>query len=252
MMALKLGRNPSPQDSRDLKLAKYLLQIPDPPDKQDYSAAQPKWAVFLNNEIGDCAIASTGHLVQSWSLQTKGRRARLTNAAILKRYEEVSGYVPGDQSTDTGCNMRDVLKRWLSEPLGGHSLTAFARISVPPAYTGSKAFKQALWALGGVYLGLNLPRSAEDQINRGQPWSDVGDEPGSWGGHAVACLGYSVQGIELITWGRRQLMTWSFLARYGDEAYGLIDAGDWLAAGKSPGGFDLQTLQNDLAAVRAA
>jgi len=253
----KLGRLPSPTDNRDLKAARYLSALPSPPGWVNYTArmADKPWPMFDNDKIGDCAIASTGHHVFAWTLNSRGKAVKLSSTTILRRYEEVSGYVPGDESTDVGCNMRDVLKRWLKEPLGDHHLTAFARIEVPEqiSITSMTNFQTSIWVFGGVYLGFDLPVSAQGQIQRGEPWtitSGADAAKGSWGGHAVACLGYSADGVEIITWGRRQLVAWSFLAAYCDEAWGLISA-DWLKGSFSPDGFNLAQLRTDLASLRA-
>lgn len=48
--------------------------------------------------------------------------------------------------------------------------------------------KQAEFMDVGVELGLNLPLSAQDQIQAGKPWEVVTgakSKPNSWGGHYV-------------------------------------------------------------------
>ena len=75
------------------------------------------------------------------------------------------------------------------------------------------------------------------------------DEPGSWGGHAVYVVGYDSETLTCITWGQLKKMTWAWFAQYCSEAYGLVSK-DWLkASGISPSGFDLATLEADLAEV---
>jgi hypothetical protein len=253
----KLGRIKSPEDRRDLRASSYFQAVPDPPVRVNWSARMNYWSMALNDRLGCCTISAQAHQIQLWTLNTVHKKAPITNPAILKRYEEVSGYVPGDPSTDNGANMRDVLKLWLKEPLMTHTLTAFAAVDIPQqlSVTQMKHWKQALDCFGGIYLGLDLPLTAQTQIENGNPWDVIAGSPdaarGGWGGHCVVANSYSDEGVEVITWGRRQLMTWAFLATYGDEAYGLISSQDWVHAGKSPSGFDLFQLMADLQALRS-
>lgn len=255
-MDFKLGRQPSPVDHRDLRLASYLQAVPDPPAQVDYLTGSAIWATLGNSTVGDCVYAGEGHLIQTWTQAATGKRARITTAQTLKRYTAETGYTPSDPSTDQGANERDALKNWLKSPFVGHSITAFGAIAVPQQLSVSemRTFKQAHWVLGGLYLGLDLPISAQQQIHDHKPW-DVTSGPdskaGSWGGHAVTAGAVSDQGVTVVTWGQKQLLTWAFVAAYVSECWGVVSQ-DFLKAGKSPGGFDLATLQADLQALKAA
>lgn len=252
---LKLGRRPSEPDDRDLKMATYLADVPEPPASVDYSHAVKRWGELANDRVGCCAISGIGHQVQSWTANASGQEATITDAEVLQRYEKLSGYVPGDESTDTGLDERSVLKDWAKNPFVGHDLAAFASLSIPhsTAISANLHFRQALWLLGGVYLGLDLPLSAQDQIADRQPWDVVSGpeaEAGSWGGHAVYACSFSEAGVTVVTWGRLQLCTWAFISAYTEEAWGLVST-SWLKAGKSPQGFARNQLEADLKAVRA-
>ena len=52
----------------------------------------------------------------------------------------------------------------------------------------------------------------------------------------------------MVTWGALKRMTWAFWDRYCDEAWCVLSP-DFLAAGRSPQGFDLDALLHDLALV---
>ena len=87
--------------------------------------------------------------------------------------------------------------------------------------------RQAIFADVGVGLGLQLPKSAQQQIQAGQPWTVTtgpSAKPGSWGGHYVYVSGYTPQGPVCVTWGRKQQITWPWFAKYCDEAYAIFDA----------------------------
>lgn len=55
-----------------------------------------------------------------------------------------------------------------------------------------------------------------------QRWTVVngaGSEPGSWGGHAVAAVGYDQDGLLVISWGKPARVDWSFYEKYNDESF---------------------------------
>jgi hypothetical protein len=89
--------------------------------------------------------------------------------------------------------------------------------------------RRAIFADVGMGLGLQLPKSAQKQVQTGQPWTvTTGPDarPGSWGGHYVYVSGYTPSGPVCVTWGRKQQMTWAWLDKYCDEAYAIFDAKD--------------------------
>ena len=105
--------------------------------------------------------------------------------------------------------------------------------------------------VGGLYLGVQLPQTAQSQ----DVWDWTGSltgpaRPGSWGGHAVDVVRYDADGVTVVTWGALKRVTWSFWDRYVDECYCIIST-DFLAQGKAPNGFELAALQADLALVTA-
>src|SRR5208337_5436095 len=107
------------------------------------------------------------------------------------------------------------------------------------------AVRQAISLFGGVYIGLSLPLTAQNQ----PVWdvtdpTDPGAAPGSWGGHCVFVPKYDADSFTCITWGGLQKMTTAFWMEYCDEAHALLSK-DWLGAVgamASPGGFDLAQL----------
>ena len=118
-----------------------------------------------------------------------------------------------------------------------------------------RTFKQAIWMFGGLDLGLDLPKSAETQLQKGQVW-DVATgpdaAPNSWGGHSVDVVGYDATGVCVLTWGRRQWLTWAFVHAYCSESWACLSGMDWLRSDKSPDGFNMAQLQSDLATLKAS
>ncbi len=202
---------------------------------------------MMNCQLGDCTCAAAGHLIQCWTANA-GRMVVPADTAILRAYESVSGYNPGDPSTDNGAVELDVLKFWRKAGIAGHTIGAFAAVEPSSVLH----IKQAVWLLEGLYIGLSLPATAQ------QPgvW-DVADPslagdgaPGSWGGHAVPVVAYNTDGLTCVTWGTLQRMTWAFWNAYCDEAYGLISMDMLNGQGLTPEGLDLDQLRADLAAVK--
>lgn len=248
-MSLKLGKKPPRLDSRTLKLEKYTSALPAPPSRVDWTRGfNINYGMMLNDTLGDCTEAKKGHAVQVWSL-CNGRMVTVPDSVVLAAYEADGGYVPGDPSTDNGEDMLTNLNDWRKNGFGGAALTAFAAIN----YSALANVAQAIYLFGLVDIGFNVPQSAMDQFNAGQPWDVVANDGGIVGGHDVVIPAYDSAGdmLTVITWGARQRMTWAFFQKYVDEAYALL-APDWLArGGVDPSGFDMAALTADLAAVTA-
>jgi len=243
---MKLGRKALRVDKRTLQLGDYLTPALKPPARVDWESKLSGLGVMMNDRLGCCTIAAKGHLIQAWTAN-HGQQVIVPDSAILAGYEQACGYVPGDDSTDQGGNMLDVLNWFRKTGLAGHKPFAFVAVN----HNDKKHVELAVDLFGGCDIGIELPISAQRQ----EVWSvphggAVGDgERGSWGGHDVPIVGYSSVGPVCITWGRLLTMTWSFFKTYVDEAYAVL-APDW-ADGKvqAPNGFDLTQLQADLAAV---
>jgi hypothetical protein len=242
----KLGRKAIKTDSRTLKLAKYLTPaLPTPPVARDWTCGVTDFGMMLNDQLGDCTIAGCGHAVQVWSLNT-GQEVTISDAAIKSAYAAWDGYVPGDDSTDNGGVELDVLNNWHQTGLDGHVLGAFAAANTK----NLMEIQQAISLFGGVYIGLNLPVTAQQQTVWDVVSAEGGDaEPGSWGGHCVYVVAYDQSSFTCITWGKVLKMTAAFWQAYCDEAYALLGA-DWLKDGNAPSGFDQATLNADLKAIR--
>ena len=153
-----LGKGAPILDPRTLRLSKYLLPtVPLAPKRVNYSQGINVWPMYGNDQTGDCTIAASAHHVECWTNKSKGSPDLMSNASILKAYEDVGGYVPGDPSTDNGCFMLDVLNYWRKTGIGGHKIDAY--VSVDPM--NHEEMAQAIWLFGGVYLGLNPWEDAE-------------------------------------------------------------------------------------------
>ncbi len=241
----KLGRKAIKTDSRTLKLGKYLTPcLTPPPLSADWTKGISSWGVMLNDTLGDCTIAGCGHAVQVWTANT-GNEITLPNTTIEKYYEKWDGYKPGDPSTDTGGIELDVLNNWKKHSFARHKLMAFA----DPKPSDLTEIRQAIALFGGVYIGLALPITAQNQdVWDVVPNGGADAQPGSWGGHCVFVPKYDEKGFTCITWGAPKIMTLAFWNAYCDEAHTLLSP-DWIAAKGSPSGFNQAQLLADLEAI---
>jgi hypothetical protein len=259
-MTYKLGKRPVKIDPRNIKLAKILKILPPIPSEYDFDKAHGNfkfptdaWGNAGEDAVGDCVeVASYSHQVRAESIE-QSKIISITREDVVNQYFKESG------GLDYGLVMLDHMKEWVNNGLrvGGRKLwclrwggdlyraDAFAEVN-PKSMDEVYA---AIYLLYGVQLGIALPMTAQDQI--GKVWDVVdgpGNQPGSWGGHAVDGLAYSKGNwIECFTWGERQPMTIRFFQKYCDEIYALVDSiDDWIGVDV----FDIEKLRGYLAEVR--
>ena len=247
--AMKLGKAEPKLDPRTLRLSSYLnlSQLPVPPRAVDYGNDVCDWQMYMNDTIGDCTCAAAGHMLTAWSHEDK-EPLHPTDQQILAAYEAISGYDPAKPESDTGAVELTVLNYWRNTGIADSKLGAYVAVNPRNIHL----VQMAIYLFGGIYIGLALPLTAQNQ----KPWhiADVGfldfsDVPGSWGGHAVNVVAYDEDGLTCITWGEPQKMTWEFFTKYCDEAYALISP-TWFGKDElAPNGFNVEQLQADLAAL---
>lgn len=247
---LRLGKLPHRHDPRTLQLARYVAPeaLPPRPPAVDYTGFVQSWPVFANDRVGDCTCAAAGHMEELWGALAK-RPQEVAEADVLAMYEAASGYDPATGANDNGAVELEVLKLWRSRGLAGRRIGAFASVDVGT----EELIKDAVWLLGGVYIGVALPSGAQDQMAQ-RTWSlpttgRAGGRwtPGSWGGHAVNVTGFDAYGVRLVTWGQVFRMTWGFWRAYCDEAWAIVSPDMLDGSGLSPQGLDVQALNQDLA-----
>ena len=245
--AQKLGKLPVRTDVRTLSLARYVdkAKLPSPPDAFDETTHVHDWPMYANDRIGDCTIAAAGHMIEAWTAAGQGKPVEVPETGVLAAFDRVKQVDPA--TGEAGAVVLDVLQLWRSSGIAGHSIGAYARVSVHD----HELVRSGAWLFGGLYLGLQMPLSAQSQQTWDWPGSLTGPAaPGSWGGHAVDVVRYGADTLTAVTWGRLQELTWTFLDRYCDEAYCILSA-DFLDGDRAPNGFDLEALKADLALVTA-
>lgn len=248
MPDLRLGKKPFTPDSRDLRFKAFRKpkELPKRPKQFGNEGVVNEWDVLGNHDCGDCVFAGAAHEHMLWC-GVVGTPTTFKTEDVVQAYSDVTGYKPGDDSTDNGTIVRDALKyrveTGIKDSKGvAHKIGAYVRIQ--PGNTDY--LFEALWLFDAVGIGIQFPDSAFDQFEAGQPWKIVKGAPVS-GGHYIPLVARRNR-LLCVTWGKIQEITLGFYQKYCDEAWAFISEDD-LKDGKSMEGFDLQSLKEHLATI---
>lgn len=254
----QLGKAPAPEVAPVKKIMQYVkpetlvpldkatIRLDAPPVSVSWQdqVNLTDWNDYQNEKIKDCVPAAAAHLVMNWTANAKGRLVSPLNNDVLKAYIFFSKFDPVTGANNVDIRTTDLLRYWRDTGIGPDRILNF----IPLRRKDLDELKQAVYLFGGAVVGLQLPVSAQHQ----NPWVIPADDsngdrtPNSWGGHAVAVVGYDDQYITCITWGKPQLMNWDFYHAYNDESYAPLSPGDWINdRGLNPKGIDLKTLEDD-------
>lgn len=250
---LKLGKGAARHDPRALLLASYVsTTLPAPPASYDLTPKVKAWGMMENDQIGDCTCAAAGHLIMEWTANAGKKMVTPSDKQIVAAYSAITGYNPTTGANDNGAVEVDVLNYWRQSGIAGHKIGAY--VALEPA--NHNHIMDSVYIFEGCYIGMQLPISAQAQVQNHQTWSvppggTTGDgKPGSWGVHAVPVVAYETRGVTVVTWGALQTMTWSFWEAYCDEAYAILSKDYLTAKKKTPEGFNVEQLQADLADLK--
>lgn len=241
------GRTAKSDQRRLLRAFNYLpATLAAPPASVDLikSGKMPSTGLGMmhNDTLGCCTCAALGHAIQVWTAQGHAMQT-VSDATVLKAYEQFCGYNPADPSTDQGGIETTVLSDWKASPatLEGHTLAAYATVDVK----NHKQVQQAVQLFSGLYIGFEVP----DSIFSSTIW-DVPKTVNIVGGHAVYVCGYDAQYVSVISWGSVYRMTWAFWDEFVDESYALLSADQFLSPGKlDAAGFNFAQISEDLAQI---
>jgi hypothetical protein len=248
MPNVKLGKGPAKKDNRTIKMRSLFRKavLPPIPDQYDFDALKPvdiPLPMFANDAFGDCVIAGRAHQTLRFEFNEQKRLITIQDDDVITQYMKETG------GADDGLIVLDSLKSWRNDGWmadGKHyTIHAFAQINEKD----SDEVKAAIYCLGGIGVGLNLPKSASEQLDAGLPWDfswHWNAMPGSWGGHYVYVKGYNEVGPVCVTWGKEQQMTWKFFKCYCDEAYGIVDGADKFIDSD----LDVAALESQLAEIQ--
>lgn len=231
----KLGRVLPKTPSKTLLLDQFVKgKFPDAPESADFTLKVPDWPMYANDQYGCCVFSCIGHQIGLWTANESGLEKMFTDSAILGMYSRVTGFDPRYPSTDNGAVIDEALRDWVLNGLDGHKLAGF--VNVRP--DDSPMMRFGFNTFGGAHLGIMLPAAWQAQTGPGKVW-DIGPSqrgqwsPGSWGGHAVDVVKYDKDGVDVITWSRRQRMSWRAFGVYCDQVTPCA-SWDWCVDDETP------------------
>ena len=210
--------------------------------------------VYLNDQLGCCVVAG-GYHVLATATGNVGKLFTATDDQITKDYTAIGGYVPGDSSTDQGCDEVTALNFWQKTGFADKSkITSWAYIDP----TNVAHVKAALYSLENLYLGVELPDAWVNPMpsEDGFVWGVAGD-PVPENGHCIIAVGYNADGVIVDTWGLLGIVTWAALAKYfSADANGncfVILTPDQLvkASAKAPNGLNWTALEREIWSIHA-
>ncbi len=256
----KLGRNRPVARCPRFALKNYLTRsMPAPPAAIDYAkdATAALSQIYDNDTLGDCVIAGMAHVVGVLTGNSGVKPFLYSNAEIIGLYSAIGGYVPGQPSTDRGCDEQTALNYWenngalppkTTSPTGAHKIAGWMTVDS----SNLEECQTALWLFENLYFGLELPDAWINPMPSasGFVW-DVAGDPDPQNGHCVVGVGYTAAGITIDTWGMTGLMTNAAVAKYptqasGGELYTVVSMDAISKANeKAPSGFDWSQLVAD-------
>ena len=235
MTDLKLGRLAATRPFGVRNLTAYATtRLPLPP--ASVGVPNASYPMDGNDQYGDCTIAGVAHLLAAWNAEVDESDPVPNQTEVVNQYFTLTG------GPDTGLNEHNVLETWRTAGLWGNKIDAY----VPVDPKDLTELHQAVAFYGGVYLGVAVPQSAQQQFQAGKPWTVV---PGSpvLGGHCIVGLGYSPHGLLCATWGGVAEVTYPWLTAYLEEAWAVIPQ-QFVEAERGPR-LDLSALRSDLGQI---
>jgi len=245
----KSGKHKVKHDQRTLNIANYMQmeRLPEVPQHVDWTQKKTTpWGMMNNWTLEDCTCAAAGHMIECWTANAKSEHI-IQDGVVMQAYIALTGYDPATGANDHGVSLLDALNYWRRAGIGNHRIRAYAKIH---DHTGRDHVKAAIYFFGGVYVGLDLPRSIKGQ----EIWDvmpgglEGANQPGSRGYHAVPVLAYDDEYLTCVSYGQVQKMTWKFWDTYCAESYAIL-TNDFLNQNETPLGLDMAALHADLAAI---
>ena len=215
--------------------------IPIPPVGVALPEAKGGWPMALNDTYGDCTIAGALHVDQAGAIVTDQEWTYCGDADVEQTYFGLTG------GEDTGLQLPSVLRPWYSPGIFGSGKSfasgGYASLNVK----NTTLVKQSIWIFGNAYIAVNLPMPAQQQFRTDGSgvWDLTGTDADEQieGGHCVAPVGYTAEGVIAITWGSWVLITWKWWNTYVVGAYAVIPPA-FVERGGDARGFNLPAIDS--------
>jgi hypothetical protein len=204
--------------------------------------------ILGNDQLGDCVIAGGYHIV-AVATGNAGNLFTPTMDQIIADYGAIGGYVPGNESTDQGCDEIVALTYWQTHGFA-NGTKILGWLAVDP--NSQAEIEAACWLFENVSICIELPNAWVSPMPNasGFVW-DVAGDPVENNGHCIMGAGYSDSGILIDSWGLFGTLTFPAAAKYcAESANGslyVILTPDIIAkaSSKAANGFDIDTLIKD-------
>jgi len=235
---LRLDKLPPIPDRPRLKLADYLAVVPDHPIVD--AAPALDYPMDGNDQWGDCEVASEDHAFQAIHTQLVGPYTNWTTDQIVAFFKTQNpSFDPASDAGDNGMVVQVFLEYLRKQGL----IYAFAQVD----HTNVEEVKAAAYLFLAVSCGAELTQANMDQFNAGLSWDVVAGSQ-QIGGHAFPMVGYSADGIDVVTWAKVQPASLAFLAQQIDEIWVTITPDHW-ANPTFRAGLDIAKLAADFQAI---
>lgn len=187
---LKLGGKAPRVDKRTIRLTalwrpELLPPLPDSYDLDTGLGIRDDF-MFANDKYGDCVIAGRAHMTLRFEAFEQKEQISIRDDEVVSEYMRESN----NEANGPGLVMLDSLNEWRQSGwvVGGKTYTIYAFGALD--WKNHDEVKYCIYLLGGVYLALALPLTAQSQLSAGQPWQVVNPgsaeaAPASWGYHCV-------------------------------------------------------------------
>jgi hypothetical protein len=254
----KLGRNRPVSLGPHFKLHRYIRQaFPTPPPSCDYSngGTASLRDVYGNDQLGDCVIACAHH-VQGVATGNAGAIVTATLDQIIADYSAIGGYVPGDPSTDQGCDEVVALNYYCSKGWATNGTKGLGWLTVDA--TNRVEVMSAIYLFEHLIICEELPDARVNPFPSGDGFVWGSGTPNPNNGHSYMACGYDAPGVKIDTWAMFGTETWDGLAALATAAAGggayVVLTPDLLAKGaaKSPNGVAWADLVADFDAMGGA
>jgi hypothetical protein len=252
---LYLGKKPARKNAIKLKFGDFidreklraqLPQHPAGPFGHERLIREQDWQMLGNDSCGNCVFAGAAHETKL-ILGEAGQHVWFSTKNVLKDYSAVTGYIPGNDATDTGTDMQTAAKYRQDTGIHDghgkpHKIIAYAEIEP----RNMEDHLIALWVLGLVGVGVEVPDYMGDQFDENVPFDVVPGRHKTVGGHYMNLVARRT-GLVHVTWGRLHPMTEAFLDTFNDESVAYVTE-EGVKNGKNIDGFDVNGM---LAAANA-
>jgi hypothetical protein len=157
-------------------------------------------------------VIAGGHHNVGVETGNAGSAFTATEKQIEADYGAIGGYVPGDPSTDQGCDEVTAMNYWQNHGFcdGTKSL---GWLALDP--TNKTEIMQAIYLFENCMFGVELPDGWVNPFPSasGFTW-DVAGNPDPENGHCFIGCGYNSAGVKIDTWGMLGTNTWAAVKKY--------------------------------------